>query len=236
MKIHHNTVKKAAKFKIVMSAEDNEVIATSKDGTRLASGLQGNKVLEDAIVKLTGHVAKKSTQRPVSQPKGTRKAAKAKKAKVSPKEKACRDAGYVKVKGGFKQEGDDEIAHDCATWDELYVALVEADEIEAISGHGFKQKYKDKYAPTHGRCGDDLGEKITAHCEVQGEDGRPQTGRTELQRFAEANGAWKAEYASLTNKFGTWNAGSVRASVANILRGKIRRATKDGETFKIKWV
>lgn len=237
MKIHHNTVKKAAKFKIALSVEDNVIVAKSKDGAQLASGLQGNKVLEDAITKLTGHAAKKSTAKA---PKGDRPSKKARKGKkVFAKEAACREAGWTKRKsGGFRQTVEGKEAGDSAAknWDELYIELVEAGDIEADEGRsGFKDKYKEKYKATQGRCGDELGERITAHCEVQGDDGRPRTGKTELKRFAEANDCWVPAYGSLTTKSGAWNAGSARASVANRLRAKIRHAKKDDEQFKINW-
>lgn len=58
MRIHHATVAKAKKFQITLTVEDNEIVATGKTGTRLAAGPQGNKVLEDAITRQTGKVAK----------------------------------------------------------------------------------------------------------------------------------------------------------------------------------
>lgn len=58
MKIHHATRTKAAKFKINMYIVEGHVVASDRDGKELASGLQGNKVLEDAITKLTGKPAK----------------------------------------------------------------------------------------------------------------------------------------------------------------------------------
>lgn len=64
MRIHHNTAKKAKSFGITLVIEDNEVVA-SKNGTRLASGLQGNKVLEDAITKATGKPGKVATTRKI---------------------------------------------------------------------------------------------------------------------------------------------------------------------------
>lgn len=51
VRIHHNTLKKAKTFGIVLTLEDGDVVAT-KDGVQLASGLQGNKVLDEAIAKL----------------------------------------------------------------------------------------------------------------------------------------------------------------------------------------
>lgn len=66
MKIHHATIAKAKKFGITLSIEENEVIATGKTGVRLASGLQGNKVLEDAITKQTGKPAKGKGNTPVT--------------------------------------------------------------------------------------------------------------------------------------------------------------------------
>lgn len=230
MRIHHATIKKAAKFKIVLKVEDNTVIATDREGRQLASGLQANKVLEDAITKATGHPAKKPVAKAVKSSKG-------KKAKASPKEKACRDAGWVKSKaGGFRMEEDAETTSEATNWDALYIELVEEGTIEADDARsGFKDKYKEKYKATQGRCGDELGEKITAHCEVLNDAGKPCTGKVELRRFAEANGAWKPTYGSLTTKSGAWNAGSARASVANILRAKIRHAKKDKTMFEIKW-
>lgn len=52
IKLHHNTIKKAAAHKIVLTVVEGEVVALTKDGARLASGLMGNKVLDEAIVKL----------------------------------------------------------------------------------------------------------------------------------------------------------------------------------------
>lgn len=60
MKLHHATLAKAKKFGIALTIEENEVVAT-KGGVRLAAGLQGNKVLEDAITKATGKPAKGGT-------------------------------------------------------------------------------------------------------------------------------------------------------------------------------
>jgi hypothetical protein len=241
MRVHHNTLKKAAKFHITLTVEDNEIVATAKDGTRLASGLQGNKVLEDAITRQTGHAAKGNglqvvDKLPVSKSKTAKptKAPKVKKVKVSVREKACRDAGWVRTRGGFKQEGDEEVTNEAGSWDELYVELVEAGDIDASDVTGFKHKYKEKYRATHGRCGDELGEQITEHVKVDTEDGS-KTGLNELRRFAEANGCWVPAYASLRTKTGEWNAGSARASVANRLRAKIRQAAKAGEKFTVKW-
>lgn len=238
MKIHHNTTKKAVTWKIDLKVEDNEIVAYSKaDGARLASGLQGNKVLEDAITKMTGKPAKGNGEKPAAKtpktdkPKTKAPAPKKKLAKQSPKEKACRDAGWTGKPGAFKNS-EAETESDADSWDALYIELVEADEIEALSGGGFKQKYKDKYKPFHGRCGDELGEKVTEHVT----DGDGKTDRDGLERFAKANDCWKPEYGTLLNKFGSWNAGSARASVVNRLRGKVRQAEKAGEEFKIKWV
>lgn len=252
MRIHHATAKKAQKFGITLSLEDNFVVATGKDGQRLASGMQGNKVLEEAITKQTGHPAKgngkmvkdpvdeihDTTQAPIptTEPAKAKKAAKPAKAKMSAKmsakEKACRDAGYVKTRGGFKQEGDEEVSSEAKNWDELYMELIEAGDIEAEDlGFGVKHKYKELYKPHGGKCGDDLSFRISQHVEnVEG-----GVDRQKLERFAKANDAWRPAYAHLVTKSGSWNGGMARMNVSNILRGKMRRAQKAGEQFEIEW-
>lgn len=52
IKLHHNTIKKAASHKIVLTVVEGEVVASTRDGVKLASGLMGNKVLDEAITKL----------------------------------------------------------------------------------------------------------------------------------------------------------------------------------------
>ncbi len=236
MKVHHNTLKKAAKFKIVLTVEDNEVVATNKDGVRLASGLQGNKVLEEAITRLTGHVAKaEQAPRAAKSAKAEKsaKAPKAKKAKKSAKQKACEAAGWMKTRGGFKQEGEEEPSSEAKNWDELFHELVEAGELDAADVRsGVKEKYKERYKPFKGRCGDDLADRISEHVS----DGDGKTDKAALERFAKANDAWRPVYGTMMTNRGVWNAGMARMNVANILRGKVRRAQKDGETFDIKWV
>lgn len=73
MKVHHNTLKKAKKYAIVLTVEDNEIVASTKDGERLTAGLSGNKVLEAAIAMTGGETPKSPAA-----PKKARKAAKKK--------------------------------------------------------------------------------------------------------------------------------------------------------------
>lgn len=57
MKIHHNTAKKAKKAGIELVVYENTIDAI-KDGKVLASGMFGNKVLEEAIAKLEAKAPK----------------------------------------------------------------------------------------------------------------------------------------------------------------------------------
>lgn len=52
IKLHHNTIKKATSHKIVLTVVEGEVVASTRDGVKLAQGLMGNKVLDEAITKL----------------------------------------------------------------------------------------------------------------------------------------------------------------------------------------
>lgn len=97
MRIHHATAAKARKFKITLTIEENEVVATGPKGERLASGLQGNKVLEDAITKLTGKPAKGVAK--AEKKAKPAKAKKARKAKRHSEEEAEED---------MEDEGGDE--------------------------------------------------------------------------------------------------------------------------------
>lgn len=65
-RIHHATTKRAARVGIKLVVEDNEIVALAGN-RRLASGLQGNKVLDEAIAKLNGAVAKPARKRAVDE-------------------------------------------------------------------------------------------------------------------------------------------------------------------------
>ena len=212
MRIHHNTLKKAKNFKIELRVEQDEVVAYAKDGTRLAVGLQGNKVLEEAITKQTGKPAKcDRTKAPTANKvkrRGTPLMVDADEAGEEPSDEDLGDMGDV---------NDEETS--------------EADQRKS----GVKHKYKERYKPFHGRCGDDLAEQITEHVTVETEDG-PKVGKAELRRFAEANGCWVPAYSNMTSRTGNWNAGMARMNVSNRLRALIRRAEKAGEKFEIQWV
>lgn len=210
MKIHHASIKKAAKFHITMSLEDNEVVATAKDGTRLASGLQGNKVLEDAITKQTGKPAKgngatRTGRNFGTTPEGdvTRAALKriAKKAKtailpstgkeVSIEERTGRGEGWTKKRGGgFKHIETDEDS-EADTWEELCeeqgliepepnIEEIEDDSDADQSRSVVKAKYKALYKPHKDKCGDDVSMQVNKH--VSRED--PETGEMRVNKKA----------------------------------------------------
>lgn len=218
MKIHHATVKKAAKFHITLSIEDNEVVATAKDGTRLASGLQGNKVLEDAITRATGKPAKgngATRSLPPTHP-AIRGAGKA----VKKANKAARRA-EVEAHSEEEAELDDEDGEDS-----------DAEQSKSI----VKAKYKALYKPHKDKSGDDLSFEINKHCSRENaETGEMRIDRKALEKFAKANDCWVASYGSLVARGGGWNAGMARMNVANRLRAKVRRAKKDDEIYEIVW-
>lgn len=141
MRIHHATAAKAKKFKITLTVEDNEVIATDAKGTQLASGMQANKVLEEAITKLTGHPAKKKAV----------KAAAPKKARKSQDEDGEED-----------ENGEGEEAEELEPEDDS-----DADQGKSL----VKSKYKKLYKPHKDKCGDDLSTRLNAHVSVKTEDG-----------------------------------------------------------------
>lgn len=68
MKVHHNTLKRAKTFGIELIVEENEIVAI-KDGVRLAVGMDGKKVLEEAIAKLGGDKPKLRPRKAVAKRK-----------------------------------------------------------------------------------------------------------------------------------------------------------------------
>jgi len=215
MKIHHNTVKKANKFHITLTVEDNEVVATDKTGRRLASGLQGNKVLEEAITKLTGHPAKKPIGKLNFKPV-------AKKSRRTPSMVDADEAG--------DEPSDEDLEVDAAIAEE---EASDADQSRSV----VKGKYKTAYKPHKDMCGDDLSKLIHAHVTRKDEEtGEVRVNLKALRSFATANGCWVPAYASLVSRTGGWNAGMARMNVANRLRAKIRQAKKAGEEFEIQWI
>lgn len=234
-KIHHNTAKKARAHKIDLIVEDNEIVA-SKSGVRLASGLQGNKVLEDAIAKLIAqHPANQKIQAvkvaklaPAAKPA---KAPKAPKAKPSAAELAATEEGWKALRGGGfikKEEGEESENSEAASWTEL--CEEQGIEVESEGGSIIKSKYKAIYnqSAVKGTCGDDLAARLREYLMVDTEEG-PRVDKKLMKRFAEANGCWIAAYGSMKN-------GLVRMNVVNRLRAKVRKAAKAGEKFEIEWV
>lgn len=74
IKLHHNTVKKAASHKIVLTVVEGEVVASTKDGVKLASGLMGNKVLDEAIAKLGAPIVEARAKAKAAKKKAPKKA------------------------------------------------------------------------------------------------------------------------------------------------------------------
>ena len=212
MRIHHATLAKAKKFKITLVIEDNEVVATGPKGERLASGMQGNKVLEEAITRLTGKPGKgRDAKVATTLTKPARK-------------RPIRD-----------EEEDDEGADEV---EEIEADDAEAElEDEEPTGDRsvVKAKYKKAYKPHKDKNGDELSFRINDHVSKLDKDGETRISLALLRKFAEANGCWNPSYASLRSRTGDWNAGMARMNVANRLRAKIRRAKADGEEFEIIW-
>ncbi len=237
MKIHHATRAKAAKFQITLSVEDNEVVAT-KGGVRLAAGLQGNKVLEDAITKATGKPAKGNstkTAKPVKAPAAPAVADKF--------ETAAKEDGWKKTRWGFRKDGEE--APEATTWEELCeeaeidpdfdidgVADDEDDDEDDGEEGGksvVKAKYKAKYKPTKNRCGDELSHRMNEHCSREDDAGDQRINLDALRKFAKANDCWVDSYASLKSRTGTFNGGMAMMNVNNRLRAMLRRIEKTEE-------
>lgn len=196
MKIHHNTTKKARKYGIALTVVENEIVA-SHDGVTLASGMQGNIVLEQAIAKLNGNGAALPAA-----PGGKR-------AKLIQAFRSDEDGEIEDNDDGnpgdeeIEDEGDEEI---------------EDDGDEGEQGASIvKAKYKAQYRPTHYRCGDDLAERITAHVTLtNSETGEDYMDVALLKRFAKANDCWQESYLRLNN-------GQMRMNVGNRLRAKVKK-------------
>lgn len=197
MKIHHNTLKKAAKFGITLAVVENEIEA-SKDGKVLASHMLGNVALEQAIVKLNGDA-------PAAKPVKARK----------PRKVEQEDDG------DGDDDGDDESVEELgdAVEDDEPGEGGEAAEAEEGDEEGksiVKRKYKEKYRPFKMTCGDDLSALIWKHVAREDEAGDMKVDAALLRGFARMNGVWDPKYAHL-------NVGMQRMNVGNKLRAKVRR-------------
>lgn len=205
MKIHHATKAKAVKFRITLTVEDNEVVATSKDGVRLAAGLQGNKVLEDAITKLTGKPAK-GTPEGKTAAKVAPKPVKAKKRKAKVSMVDADEAGEEPSDEGLDDDSD-------------------ADQGKSI----VKAKYKAKYKPTKDKSGDELSFRVHDHVSREDDAGELKINLDALRTFAKANECWVPSYASLKSRTGAWNGGMAVMNCNNRLRARLRRIAKELE-------
>lgn len=212
MRIHHATVKKAAKFHITLTLEENDIVATDRAGRRLASGPQGNKVLEEAITKVTGHPAKKVPVKRVH-------------ANFAPNQ-----TPNMPFPDEDEEPSDEDLEVDAAVADE--------DESDADQSRSVvKARYKALYKPHKDKCGDEVSVRVNAHItRVDEETGERRVSLKALRSFASANGCWVPSYANLISRTGGWNAGMAAMNVTNRLRAKIRQAKKAGEKFEIQWV
>src|SRR5882672_7948708 len=168
MKVHHNTAKKARTHGITLNVLENEIVA-SKNGTTLASGPQGNLVLDQAIARLNGSLT--------GQP-GSR-------AKLAAAFKGNKQVLVT------KQVPDEETEDDGAGDEEI-----EDDHPEGASI--IKRKYKEAYRPHQMTCGDDLARDISAHVSETVEiDGKEviRVSLAKLRKFAKANECWVEGYA-----------------------------------------
>lgn len=217
MRIHHATIAKAKKFQITLTIEDNEVVATNKKGERLTSGLQGNKVLEDAITKATGKPAKgKATK------------------SLPPTHPAIRGANKaIKAANAAKRKAEREDDEETGVEEEIQEAADDGEETGTRSV--VKAKYKTLYKPTKNRCGDELSHRMNQHCSRENDAGEMRIDLGALRKFAKANGVWVEGYASLKSRTGTFNGGMAMMNVNNRLRAKIRQAAKREEKFDIVW-
>lgn len=188
-KIHHNTAKRARTLGITLAVVDGDVVA-SKDGVTLATGLQGNLVLDAAVAKLNGAAPSAKRAKLVEAFKS---------GVANPRKPIVED----------DEKGDDEDQDDEQADDEDS----DADQGKSI----VKRKYKTLYQPTKMTCGDDLAYQISDHVSETVEvDGKEITRLSMklLKRFAKANDCWVESYASLNIGQARMNVGNrLRAKV-----------------------
>lgn len=229
MKIHHNTLKKARANGIVLTVEDNEIVA-SKGDVRLASHVSGTVALQTALDKLGDANPGIKQSRDHIQAQRRAKAAKVPKAKAERKPKkqsaaeiAARAEGWTGKGGAFKN-AEQESDSDAASWKDLCAEQeieVEGDE----EGKSIvKHKYRKLYRPNHNTNGDELAQLMREHLEYVDESDETKIDADLLKRFAQANECWVPAYSKL-------NVGQQRMNVGNRLRAKVR---KDPD-YKIKW-
>lgn len=231
IKIHHQTAKKAKAHQIELTVEDGEIVA-SQNGVRLAAGLAGNVVLQQALNRLGGDAVKEIKAPKAKAPKKAKE--------VSAYEVAAREEGWKPVrKGGFKQtdvDAEEGGTSDAETWaalcDEQDIEIEGQDDAEGDDEEGetksiVKPKYRALYRPHKNTNGDGLAAQLRDYLTYEDDEtGETRIDGALLKRFAVANGCWVESYSSLKN------VGMRRMNCANRLRAKLR---KDPE-FKIDWV
>lgn len=209
-KIHHNTAKKAAAHKIALTVVEGEVIASTKDGARLASGLMGNKVLDEAIAKLGAPIAEARAQA-----KAAKKIAKDDDLPFPGRRLTSRELAGIDTPAKKKtpkkakrvvKEDDEDIELDG-----------EQDEDDAPEGKGMiKSKYKKIYKPFKMTNGDDLNQLLVEHLKYKDPEGKMRVNQAKLVKFAKANDCWVDGYKHL-------NVGQQRLNVGNRLRARIKK-------------
>lgn len=251
MKIHHATKAKAAKFKINLQVIADEIVATDKNGHMLASGLQGNKVLEIAITRQTGKPAKGTPEANVAFKAAVGalvRAGKVMPQKPAPKlvklerkitaidtwEELAKTNGWRKTRWGFSKEGEESVQ--AANWQELCedqsLELEAEEEAESDADQSksiVKAKYKAKYKPTKDKSGDDLSFRVNDHVSREDDAGELKIDLDALRVFAKANECWAPAYASFKSRTGGWNGGMAVMNCNNRLRARLRRIAKEQE-------
>lgn len=91
-----------------------------------------------------------------------------------------------------------------------------------------KSKYRERYRPNKGTCGDDLARKLRdKFMTLKDEDtGKPRLNFNHFVAFAKANDVWVEGYKRLKNRDGSRNDGLIRMNCANRLRAAVRKGHK----------
>jgi hypothetical protein len=171
--IHHNTLKRAARFGITLVPIDNGMFsATNGSAVELSRGDSPKVVLEEAICQVDPSQRKTERKPRVAKPKK----AKAKR-RVEDDEESDEDADELDAE---EERIDDEVEED------------EEEDKEVV-----KKKYRERYKPFKMTCGDDLAKQITQHVSRQNDDGELRIDPVKLRTFARANDCWDPRYSGL---------------------------------------
>ena len=91
-----------------------------------------------------------------------------------------------------------------------------------------KSKYREKYRPHKGTCGDDLAKKLRDRFMTlrDPDTKKPRLDFAAFMAFAKANDVWVEGYKRLKNRDGSRNDGLIRMNCANRLRAAVRKGHK----------